>query len=170
MERDSTEKIWGPSAPLGMMQGASVLATPPSYPFDWEAPNPLARFLEYNRAPLAQGLLDIAKIREQQTYLLFRTTLRGAAEQDHRRLSRFAQSEKSAEVGVSRNYDPAFALGAIKNPRVVSRLHPVFAYVRGVVSGLAQAVGDKWRQRIIDEKSQEAERSGNSRSRTASAA
>jgi len=37
---------------------------PSGYPFDWQAPNPHARFLEYNRAPFAQGFLDIAKIRE----------------------------------------------------------------------------------------------------------
>ena len=39
-----------------------------------------------------------------------------------------------------------------------------------VVAGLPQAIRDPWRKRIIDEKPQEAERSGNSRSRTASAA
>lgn len=102
--------------------------------------------------------------------LLFRKTLRGAAEEDHRRLLSFAQSEKSAEVGICRDYDPAFAPGSIENPRVVCRLHPVVAYMRSVMSRVAQAFGDTWRERIIDEKSQEAERNGNSRSRTASAA
>jgi len=33
-------------------------------PFDGQAPNPHARFLEYNGAPLVQGFLDIPKIRE----------------------------------------------------------------------------------------------------------
>ena len=96
--------------------------------------------------------------------------MRSAAEEDHRRLPRFAQSEKSAEVSICRDYDPAVALGAIENPRVVGRLHPVVAHVRRVMSGVAQAFGHQWRERIIDQKSQQAERSGNSRSRTASAA
>ena len=94
----------------------------------------------------------------------------GATEQDHRRLSRFPKSEKSAEVGISRDYDATFALGAIEDPSVVCRLHPVLAYVNGVMPGLAQTFDYKWRQRVIDQESQEAERSGNSRSRTASAA
>jgi hypothetical protein len=45
--------------------------------------------------------------------------LRGPSEKDHGRLSRFAQREKSAEVGISRDYDAAFALGAIEDPSVV---------------------------------------------------
>ncbi len=71
--------------------------------------------------------------------------MRGTTEEDHRRLSRFAESEKGAEVGISRDYDPAFALGAIENPPVVSALHPIFAYMSGVMSGLAQTFGDKRR-------------------------
>ena len=34
-------------------------------PFDWQASNPYAGFLEYNRAPLGQCFLDIAEIGEQ---------------------------------------------------------------------------------------------------------
>jgi len=55
-----------------------------------QAPNPHTRLLEYNRAPLGKGVLNIGKIRKQQTHLLFRTTLRSASEEDHGRLSRFA--------------------------------------------------------------------------------
>jgi len=142
----------------------------PSYGPDWQAPNPHARVFEYHDASVGQRLLDIAKIYEQQTYLLFRTTLRRSAEQDQGWLSRFAQSEESAEVGISGYYNPPFAPGLIENPLVIGRLHLVFANVNGVVSGFAQALGDTWRKGIIDQKSQEAERSGNSRSRTASAA
>jgi hypothetical protein len=48
--------------------------------FDWQEPNPHARFLEHNRAPVIQGFLDVAEIREEHTHLLFRTTLRGSPE------------------------------------------------------------------------------------------
>ena len=96
--------------------------------------------------------------------------MRGASEKNHGRLSRFAQREQSAEVGISRDYDATFALGAIEDPSVVCRLQPVLAYVNGVMPGLAQTFDYKWRQRVIDQESLEAERSGNSRSRTASAA
>jgi hypothetical protein len=68
--------------------------------FDWQASNPYARFLEYNCALLGQRFLDIAKVREQQTHLLFQTTLRSASEEDYGRLSCFAQSEQSAKVSV----------------------------------------------------------------------
>jgi len=115
-------------------------------------------------------LLDIAKVREQQPHLSFWTMLRRAAEEYHRRLSRFAQSQKCAEVGIGSDYNPVFPLGAIENSRVGSSLHSVVAHVRGIMSCVAQTFSDKRRKRIIDEKSQETERSGNSRSRTASAA
>ena len=69
-----------------------------------------------------------------------------------------------------RTAQPVFALGAVENPRIGSRLHATIAYVSGVMTSLAQAFGYNRRKGIIDEKFQDAERSGNSRSRTASAA
>lgn len=54
--------------------------------------------------------------------------------------------------------------GPFENQRVISRLHPVVAHVGGVVPGFSQSGCDESRKQIIDEKSQEAEPSGSSRS------
>jgi hypothetical protein len=77
---------------------------------------------------------------------------------------------KGAEVRVGGNYDPPFALGALEDQFVISSLHPVITHVRNIMPSLPQSVRKDGRKRIIDEKSQEAERSGSSRSSTASAA
>jgi hypothetical protein len=42
--------------------------------------------------------------------------------------------------------------------------------VDGVVAGEFEGVGDKWRERVIDQEPHAVRRSGSSRSRTASAA
>jgi hypothetical protein len=101
--------------------------------------------------------------------LFFRTSLRSASEENYGRLSSFAKREKSPEIRIGCYYDPLLAPGAIDQP-VVGGLHFVIAHMRSVVSRVSQSSGNLGRKRIIDEKSQEAERSGSSRSRTASAA
>ena len=60
-------------------------------------------------------------------------------------------------------------LGSREDRLVVSRLKVVISDVGSVVPGRAKAVSDGWRQRVVDEKSQDADRRGSSRSRTASA-
>ncbi len=49
-------------------------------------------------------------------------------------------------------------------------MHAIIPHVHGVMTGFAEAISDQGRQRVVDEKPHATVTSGNSRSRTASAA
>jgi hypothetical protein len=78
--------------------------------------------------------------------------------------------EQTAEIGVSRYQDPPISLSALQDKRVRRSLHGKIPDVDSVISCCLQASGKERRQVVVDEESHAVRRSGNSRSRTASAA
>ena len=80
-----------------------------------------------------------------------------------------SQSQQCAEIGVSRDENSALRFGQVEDRAVVRCLEPIVAYVCSLVARAIQAVRQHRRERVIDEKLQGIA-SGNSRSRSASAA
>ena len=85
-------------------------------------------------------------------------------------MSLFAEGEESPEVSVGGYDNTPLLLGAMEDRHVVGLLETVITYMSDIVPRLPQPVRDERRKSVIDEESQEADRSGSSRSRTASAA
>jgi hypothetical protein len=78
--------------------------------------------------------------------------------------------EQAAKISVSRYQDPLLSLSPLQDNRVRCGLHGKIPEVDSIVSRRLQAFGEKGRQVVVDEESHAVRRSGNSRSRTASAA
>ena len=83
---------------------------------------------------------------------------------------RTGTGEQAAEISVSRYQDPFISLSALQDIRVPCSLHGKIPEMDRVMSGRLQAFGEKRRQVVVDEESHAVRRSGNSHSRTASAA
>jgi hypothetical protein len=94
----------------------------------------------------------------------------GGADQDERRLARFAQGEERAEVGVVRNDNPIVGQCSIEDRVVVGVLKADLTDGDGVMTGQPQTVSDIGRQVRIDEEPHAGRVSGSSRSCTAAAA
>jgi hypothetical protein len=88
----------------------------------------------------------------------------------YRRFSLFAKGKQSPEISVTGHDNTPLIPGTIEDRHIVGRLKTIATYMSGIMPGLAQTVGEERRKSIINEESQEADRSGSSRSRTASAA
>ncbi len=97
-------------------------------------------------------------------------SLRAVPEQNDRRRALATGCEERAEIGVGGHHHALLFLSANKNLFVVCRLQVVVADVRGIVPGLIQLLGEHRRKGVVDQKPHPEAASGNSRSRTASAA
>ena len=80
------------------------------------------------------------------------------------------QTQQRSEVRVRGNHYPPFDKGRVKDDLICDVLQPSGAKMDGVVSGSLKDAGNFWRERVVDQELHPAERSGSSRSRTASAA
>ena len=80
------------------------------------------------------------------------------------------RESRAPKVSVSRYQDPLISVSALQDNRVRCGLHGQIPKVDSVMSRRLQAFGKERRQVVIDEKSHAVRRSGNYRSRTASAA
>ncbi len=80
-----------------------------------------------------------------------------------------AQGQQRAEIRVRRNENPIFRFRQRKYDFVGGSLKSSLAYMHRVETKAAQPFCDNKRQRVVDQKLHDAA-SGNSRSRTASAA
>lgn len=78
--------------------------------------------------------------------------------------------EERAEVGVCGDEHPFLKLRAIEDLPIGGCLESVIADVFGVVSGSVETFSDDGRERVVDQELHPEAVSGNSRSRTASAA
>jgi hypothetical protein len=78
--------------------------------------------------------------------------------------------EQAAEISVSRYQDPLISLSPLQDNRIGCSLHGKIPEVDSVMSRRLQAFGKERRQVVVYEESHAVRRSGNSRSRTASAA
>lgn len=154
----------------GRAQNGGTRGLLPSTRSDRQPAKAEPRFLEYDHTSFQQRFLEVRKIRQQQSELSLGTPLGHSPQEDHRGLTLLSKSEEGAEVGVRRNDNPLLLLRALEDRYVVAGLKTGVAYMRCFVTGIPQALGDERRERVVDEESQEAGRSGSSRSRTASAA
>jgi hypothetical protein len=78
--------------------------------------------------------------------------------------------EQAAEIRVSRYQDPLISLSPLQDNPVRRSPHGKIPEVDSIMSRRLQAFGKERRQVVADEESHAVRRSGNSRSRTASAA
>lgn len=83
---------------------------------------------------------------------------------------RTGAGKQAAEISVSRYQDPLISLSPLQNNQVRCSLHGKIPEVDSVMPRRLQPFGQERRQVVVDEESHAVRRSGNSRSRTASAA
>lgn len=121
-------------------------------------------------APLHEIGFDRGQVGDKQRDLLLGMPLSATSKQHHRWCSLSPRSQKRPEVSVSRDDDALFLLRAVEDLCVACVLQADIAYMQGVVTCLVQPPCDNRREGVVDEESHPAAASGNSRSRTASAA
>ena len=135
-----------------------------------QRPHPDTRVFEDCDASAVEVRRKVAEICQQKAQLMIGMTLCRQPEQDDGRPGSFSQGEDRTKIGVGGYQDAAFLSGAFENYLVGVRRHAVVTYMRRVVSGLPQTLGNRRRQSIVDQKPQGVVTRGISRSRTASAA
>ena len=91
------------------------------------------------------------------------------SEEHDRRLTLLSQREQSAEIGIGRDENAAFIPGALENLAVCGCVQTVIAHMDGIMPIQLQLLRENRRQSIVHEELHGTV-SGNSRSRTASAA
>ena len=96
--------------------------------------------------------------------------MRAVAEQNDRGGALAAGGKERAKVGVGGNQHTLLLLRPSENLLVGGRLHVVIADMRRIVPSVFQSLGKHRRERVVDQKLHPEAASGNSRSRTASAA
>ena len=79
-------------------------------------------------------------------------------------------SQKRPEVGIGRDQHALLGSRSIEHCGILLGLQAVVANMNGVVAGRCQLLCNQRRQRVVYQELQPAAASGNSRSRTASAA
>ena len=135
-----------------------------------EEPNADAALLEDDHGSLAEWISDAGQVGEEERDLGLGPPLRGASEEDDRRLSLLPQGEQCAEVGVCGDDDALFGRGPLEDLLVAGLVHAVVAHVGRIVARVAQTVRHQRRERVVNEESHGVAARGSSRSRTASAA
>jgi len=130
--------------------------------------HPNSGFFENDHRPCLQIGLDGSEVCDQKLDLPPRTTLGTAAKQDHGWVR--SCREQGPKVGVGRHDNALFRGGPAQDLLIGGLLHAQIMNVNCVVAGGAKIGGDDWRQRVVNEEFQTTDRSGSSRSRTASAA
>jgi hypothetical protein len=115
------------------------------------------------------SLLQARQIGQQQRRLTVWPPFVFSSEEHHGRIALVSQCQQRSEIGVGRNHDAYFLLGALENLVIGSGLHAVIADVYGVVPVFPQLLDDDWGQRVVHEEFHGTVK-GSWRSRTASAA
>lgn len=111
-----------------------------------------------------------AKETEEQFKLLLGTPCGPPAEQDERGCGGLGFGQQRGEVGVGRDKHPMLGSSHREDLTVRCGLEATVPDMRRVVVRATQPLGQKRRERVVDEESQEAARNGRSRWRTLSAA
>lgn len=110
------------------------------------------------------------EIRQQDLSLALRASLCSVAKQDDRGRCLPARCEQRAEIRVGRDDYALLLLSAGEDRLVGRRLEVVVADMDCIVASALELFGKRWRKRVVDKEPHPETRSGNSRSRTASAA
>ena len=132
--------------------------------------DPKAGRLDHHDAATGKVGLNSFEVGEKDLRLLLRPSLRSVAKEDDRRRPLLTSREKGAEVGIGRHDHPLLLLRTNKDLLVGGSLHPVVPDMRSIVAGALQPLGERGRKRVVNQEPHPEATSGNSRSRTASAA
>lgn len=91
------------------------------------------------------------------------------SKQDYGRFAGMAQREKSSKIGIGRYHNPIIGFGASENCIISRGFQSEVPNVHSIVTRIPQPLAENRRQSVVHEKFHGTV-SGNSRSRTASAA
>ena len=140
-----------------------------SFAPDRKPAHPDARFVDDHDRAAFERFTDCGKIRNKQSGLTFRPAFCSAPKKYQRGSALGPQREQRAEIGIGGYDDPVFTSSACKNVRIFRRLHSIFVDMDGLVAFPSQLLRHVRRKRVVHQEPH-GSASGNSRSRTASAA
>lgn len=109
---------------VGATKGQQTNAYPPLFDDDY--------------ASLLECVGHVGEIGQHERCLLFWTSLRRTAQQDHRRFDLRPQRQQRSEIGICRDKNPLLLRRKLEDCWIWSRLHVPVTNMFGVVSRLSQ--------------------------------
>lgn len=137
---------------------------------EWQSPDPRRAFAEHHDASLDECVVNKLKIVDDDRGEAGHAPTAQPTDQDHRRLPGVRLREQRPEVGVGGNDHPVVIARTTKNHGVAGGVEIQVVDVYRVVTVFVQRGGGERREVGVNEKPHAGRVSGNSRSRTASAA